>query len=649
MVKWNKYFDKVYCLHYLPQADRLPRLQEELARVGLSQSGILEMRYNSPCEYDKLIFEKFQNKALAPSLGFVNIALEVRKVLTEAKAFGYKRILLLENDVAFLRNLGKLEAYLAQTPKGFGIVQYDKFVVPRFKAQYDNLIVSAKIGGSDNYFESPHNMMWTSAACIGLFDDGITQMLDILNKQIVATDITYQMMTCRYAVAIQNLAIQVTFADSQNVHNDDSRDMMDSVYKNQNIDYSLYAVPKGYGYGVFYDPKSAPCTASHSPISATAIEILSDSAPYVCKGRKHVSVYAIAKNEAKFVRRWFECVKEADEVCVLDTGSTDETVEILKSLGAKVYRRIYTPFNFAAARNDSMSLVHPKAEILFCMDIDETIKPGWRAILEEKWIAAEKANFNPTVAKYREALNFNEDGSYKEVFQQLKIHKKGSAHWVRPIHECLEFSPFRPVEVQELVVEHHPDPLKDRDIYITMLQDSLKSPDADIRSYYYLGQEFLRRNKNKEAAENFYSYITKPGTYLPVERCVAMVGLAKAFDGQGDRASSELWLWRASAEDPANREPLYWLGIYAYNRKDYKSAVSILNKCISIKEEKFLYHKETLAYNESPRKYLADALWCLGRYVDAILVAKKNLELFPDSEITKAQVEGMQKDRASQG
>jgi len=43
-----------------------------------------------------------------------------------------------------------------------------------------------------------------------------------------------------------------------------------------------------------------------------------------------IVVYAIAKNEEKFVSRWVESMKEADEIIVLDTGSTDHTVEELK-------------------------------------------------------------------------------------------------------------------------------------------------------------------------------------------------------------------------------------------------------------------------------------------------------------------------------
>ena len=49
-----------------------------------------------------------------------------------------------------------------------------------------------------------------------------------------------------------------------------------------------------------------------------------------------IVVYAISKNEEKFVDRWVASMNEADEIYVLDTGSTDNTVNKLKELGATV-------------------------------------------------------------------------------------------------------------------------------------------------------------------------------------------------------------------------------------------------------------------------------------------------------------------------
>ena len=43
-----------------------------------------------------------------------------------------------------------------------------------------------------------------------------------------------------------------------------------------------------------------------------------------------IGVYAICKNEEKFVDRWVDSMNEADAIYVLDTGSTDKTVKKLK-------------------------------------------------------------------------------------------------------------------------------------------------------------------------------------------------------------------------------------------------------------------------------------------------------------------------------
>ena len=44
-----------------------------------------------------------------------------------------------------------------------------------------------------------------------------------------------------------------------------------------------------------------------------------------------ICVYAICKNEEKFVDRWYSAIKdEADEIIVLDTGSIDNTIKKLK-------------------------------------------------------------------------------------------------------------------------------------------------------------------------------------------------------------------------------------------------------------------------------------------------------------------------------
>ena len=92
-----------------------------------------------------------------------------------------------------------------------------------------------------------------------------------------------------------------------------------------------------------------------------------------------VVVYAICKNEAQFVDRWMDSMGEADQVVVLDTGSTDGTAERLRALGAVVVEERVEPWRFDTARNRSLELVPEDADICVCTDLDEVFHPGWRS------------------------------------------------------------------------------------------------------------------------------------------------------------------------------------------------------------------------------------------------------------------------------
>lgn len=250
-IVWANYFDHIYCLHYLPARHKLPRLMEELDRVGILDSGIFSLRETVPSPYDQIIFEKQKDPACCPNPIFVNICLEVRRILYNAKHFGYKRILMLEDDVAFLKNLDLLKNGLDKTPAGFGVVQYDKFVNTQFVGDYNERLRNQSI--NDNYFSGEGGLVaYTSAACFGLFGVAIDEFLGLMDTRICATDIAYQFVKSGYAIAKKNLAVQVMYKGSQSISTV-GVEYMHSVYKNAGVDYTEYAVPEGYGYGAILD------------------------------------------------------------------------------------------------------------------------------------------------------------------------------------------------------------------------------------------------------------------------------------------------------------------------------------------------------------------------------------------------------------
>jgi len=84
-----------------------------------------------------------------------------------------------------------------------------------------------------------------------------------------------------------------------------------------------------------------------------------------------ISLAMIVKNEEIFLGRCLESVKKlVDEIVLVDTGSTDNTAEIAKLFGAKIYTFAWTD-DFAEARNYSLSVCN--CDWVLILDADETI------------------------------------------------------------------------------------------------------------------------------------------------------------------------------------------------------------------------------------------------------------------------------------
>ena len=67
-----------------------------------------------------------------------------------------------------------------------------------------------------------------------------------------------------------------------------------------------------------------------------------------------LSLCMIVRNEERHIKRCLESVKGlVDEIIIVDTGSTDNTVSIAKRLGANVYLHEWEN-DFSKARNESL-------------------------------------------------------------------------------------------------------------------------------------------------------------------------------------------------------------------------------------------------------------------------------------------------------
>ena len=206
MIDWKKYFDHIYCIHYIPYKERYKTCLDELTRVGIRGSGIFSWKLT----WDSPIFNKlYEVYKSAPSLGCMKVGLAHYFAIKEAYELGFKRVLILENDNIFLKDLERMEEILDNLPDS-DIILLDK--VPAVTAKYNEAVVNDKI--NDDFIDIGHKF-YVFANCYVLTRKGMEHVLKNQERQLNVSDkylrfnsTALEDPTLKRAAAIKSIAIQ---------------------------------------------------------------------------------------------------------------------------------------------------------------------------------------------------------------------------------------------------------------------------------------------------------------------------------------------------------------------------------------------------------------------------------------------------------
>jgi tetratricopeptide (TPR) repeat protein len=144
-----------------------------------------------------------------------------------------------------------------------------------------------------------------------------------------------------------------------------------------------------------------------------------------------LSFCMIVKNEAENLARCLNSVKDvADELLVLDTGSTDETVAIAQSFQAQVH---HFPWNnsFADARNEGLKYV--SGDWILVLDADEVLVPEVVPILQQAMQRSQAIVIN----LIRQEIGATQS-PYSLVSRLFRRHSQ--IHFSRPYHAMVDDS-----------------------------------------------------------------------------------------------------------------------------------------------------------------------------------------------------------------
>ena len=320
-----------------------------------------------------------------------------------------------------------------------------------------------------------------------------------------------------------------------------------------------------------------------------------------------VYVYAISKNEEKFVNRWIDSMKEADGIFVLDTGSTDKTVKKLKKLGVHVKVKKIKPWRFDVARNESLKLVPTDADICVCTDLDEVFDKGWREKLEDSW------RENTTRCRYPYYWSLDEFGNPKVSFFIEKIHKRFGYKWTHPVHEVLSFDGLENViTIKDILLKHYPDDSKSRSSYLPLLELSVREDPLDDRNMHYLGREYMYYGKWNEAIDTLIKHLSLEKATWKDERAASMRYIARCYKNLKRYDEARMWLDKAMLEAPYLRDGYVERAMLEYEFNNFNEVYFYLNKALEIKEHSMSYIHEVFSWNEAIYDLLSICCFYLG-------------------------------------
>ncbi len=147
-----------------------------------------------------------------------------------------------------------------------------------------------------------------------------------------------------------------------------------------------------------------------------------------------LSVVVITKNEGSRIKACLESIKWAAEIVVVDTGSTDQTLDIVKKYTNKIYS--VKPQDFAGARNFAMEKT--SGDWVFYVDADERVLESLQKEIEVMITSADFGAF----AISRKNIIFGKEVRYGPFWPDWVIRlikKENFKEWVGKIHEQPKF------------------------------------------------------------------------------------------------------------------------------------------------------------------------------------------------------------------
>jgi len=257
-----------------------------------------------------------------------------------------------------------------------------------------------------------------------------------------------------------------------------------------------------------------------------------------------LSIVLIVKNEEELLGRALQSVTGADEIIVVDTGSTDSTIAIASNYTDKIFHFPWID-DFAAARN--FAIEQATGDWIYSLDADHELITPIEKVKEEAQ-KAEDAGHKTTLVR-----SFMGKDNHHVHYREVLFKNTPEVRWHGAVHEVILPAGTYKVDVERKCGysnNHYKDP--DRNLRI------LEKNPLSTRSKFYLGRENYEKKRYDEAIKWMTDYLTEGKWHPEIAEAHLVIARSHWFSQRGDLAREACL--QAIRVNPDFKEALLFMG-----------------------------------------------------------------------------------------
>lgn len=292
-----------------------------------------------------------------------------------------------------------------------------------------------------------------------------------------------------------------------------------------------------------------------------------------------LSLCMIVKNEEDVLARCLNSVKDVvDEIIIVDTGSSDKTLEIAKNFTNNTYNFEWIN-DFSAARNFSFSKA--TSDFVMWLDADDVVtEENLNKLKELKQTLT--PNIDVVMLKYAIAFDENNKSTFS-FFRERILNRSKNFKWEDPVHEVITPSgniKYVDIEIQHRKIKENPTG-RNLKIYENMVKNKIE---LKPRQLFYFARELYYNNKLNKAICYFKKFLKTTNGYKEnyIEACL---NLNKCYQLKNDLKNAKQVLFNSFMFDTPRSEILCDLGNIYYLEQKYSQAIYYYNLALQNNKE----------------------------------------------------------------